>query len=209
MLPPMGGQRVHRWVAALTAATMTLVSVGATAAPAQEDLSGESDATEQALVDIEVSAAEGDLADIAGALGDLAGNVEAQLGQLESAQANVMSALAVLTDREAAVAETEARIEAIVGDSDEVVIRTFMNPPFDNAVDLVSETSVSDATIRKAVLDMQADRDAAVLAGYEKERAQLVVDKEAKEAALEDAEVAKADAEDALADLEAAVSQHT
>lgn len=106
--------------------TVTLVSVAATAAPAQEEPSGEDDPTEQALVDLDVSSADGDPAAIAGALGDLASNVEAQLGQLEVAQANVTSALAVLTDRESAVAETEARIEAIVGDSDQVVIRAFM-----------------------------------------------------------------------------------
>jgi peptidoglycan LD-endopeptidase LytH len=200
-------QAIRRRIAVITATTFVFAS--ASAAPAQEDPSNDGDSTEQALIEINVNAADGDPAAIAGALGDLATNVEAQLGQLSLAQAAVREALGVLTDRETAIAETEARIETIVGDSDEVVIRAFMHPPNEDAIEVFTEPSVSDATVKKAVLDMQAEADAGIIEQYQKERLQLIDDKEAKEVALEEAEQAKADAEAALADLEAAVSQQT
>jgi murein DD-endopeptidase MepM/ murein hydrolase activator NlpD len=200
-------QAIRRRIAVITATSFVFAS--ASAAPAQEDPSNDGDSTEQALIEINVNAADGDPAAIAGALGDLATNVEAQLGQLSLAQAAVRDALRVLTDRETAIADTEARIETIVGDSDQVVIRAFMHPPNEDAIEVFTEPSVTDATVKKAVLDMQAEADAGIIEQYQKERLQLIDDKEAKEVALEEAEQAKADAEAALADLEAAVSQQT
>ena len=200
-------QAVRRRIAVITATSFVFAS--ASAAPAQEDPSNEGDATEQALIEIDVSAADGDPAAIAGALGDLATNVEAQLGQLTMAQAAVREALSTLADRETAVADTEARIEAIVGDSDDVVIRAFMNPPQEDAIEVFSEPSANEAALKKSLLDMQAEVDASVIEQYQKERLQLVEDKEAKEVALEEAEQAKAEAEAALSDLRAAVSQQT
>ncbi|HEV7757587.1 MAG TPA: peptidoglycan DD-metalloendopeptidase family protein [Acidimicrobiales bacterium] len=200
-------QAIRRRIAVITATSFVFAS--ASAAPAQEDPSNDGDSTEQALIEINVNAADGDPAAIAGALGDLATNVEAQLGQLSLAQVAVREALRVLTDRETAIADTEARIEAIVGDSDAVVIRAFINPPDESAIEVFTEPSVNDATVKKAILDMQTETDAGIIEQYQKERLQLIDDKEAKEVALEEAEQAKADAEAALADLEAAVSQQT
>jgi murein DD-endopeptidase MepM/ murein hydrolase activator NlpD len=197
----------HR-IAVLSAATFAFASTSASAAPEQEDPSG-GDNTEQAVIEINVSAQDGSPGEIAGALGNLATNVEAQLNQLEMAKAGITEALNTLTEREAAIGETELRIEAIIGESDQVVIRSFINPPDEESIELITEPSVSDATMKKALLDLQVERDAGVIAQYHKERIQLVEDKEAQETALEQAEVARADAEAALADLQAAVSQQT
>jgi murein DD-endopeptidase MepM/ murein hydrolase activator NlpD len=198
---------VRRRIAVITATSFVFAS--AHAAPAQEEPSDAGGATEQALIEINVSAADGDPAAIASTLGDLAANVEAQLNQLEIARAAVRDAESTLADRETAVAETELRIEAIVGSSDDVVIRAFINPPNEDAVEVFTEPSPTDATIKRAILDMQSDADATIIARYHKERLQLVEDKEAKEVALEEADLARAEAEAALADLQAAVSQQT
>jgi len=200
-------QAVRRRIAVITATSFVFAS--ASAAPAQEEPSDAGGATEQALIEINVSAADGDPAEIATALGDLAANVEAQLNQLEMARAAVHDAQSTLADRETAVAETQLRIEAIVGSSDAVVIRAYINPPNDDAISVFTEPSPTDATIKKAILDMQSSADATVIAQYQKERLQLIEDKEAKEVAREEAELAQADAEAALADLQAAVSQQT
>jgi murein DD-endopeptidase MepM/ murein hydrolase activator NlpD len=202
-------QAVRRRIAVITATTFAVASASAAPAPAQEDPSNESDGTEQALIEINVSAADGDPAAIASTLGDLVANVEAQLDQLNLARAAVHDAQSTLAERQSAVAETELRIEAIVGDSDSVVIRAFINPPNEDAVEVFTEPSPTDATIKKSILDMQAAADATVIEQYHDERLQLVEDKEAKEIAREEAEVARADAETALSDLRAAVDQQT
>lgn len=202
-------QAVRRRIAVITATSFAFAAASAAPAPAQEDPSNESDGTEQALIEINVSAADGDPAAIADTLGDLAGNVEAQLAQLNLARNAVDDAQGALAERESAVAETELRIEGIVGDSDAVVIEAFINPPNEDAVEVFTEPSPTDATIKKAILDMQAAADAAVIEQYQDERLQLIEDKEAKEIAREEAEIARADAEAALADLRAAVSQQT
>jgi murein DD-endopeptidase MepM/ murein hydrolase activator NlpD len=200
-------QAVRRRIAVITATSFVFAS--ASAAPAQEDPSNDGDATEQALIDIDVNAADGDPSEVAGALGELSANVETQLAQLRLAQTAVHETQSTLADRETAVAETEGRIEAIVGDSDEVVIRAFIHPPHEDAIEVFTEPSPNDATIKQAILDMQASADATVIAQYEKERQQLIEDKENKEIALQEAQAAKADAEAALGDLRAAVSQQT
>jgi murein DD-endopeptidase MepM/ murein hydrolase activator NlpD len=200
-------QAIRRRIAVITATSFVFAS--ASAAPAQEDPSATGDATEQALIEINVSAADGDPAAIATTLGDLAANVEAQLSQLEVARAAVLAAQNTLAERDTAVAETELRIEGIVGQSDGVVIRAFINPPNEDAVEVFTEPSPTDATIKKAILDMQAAADASVIEQYHNERLQLIEDKEAKEVAREEAEVARGEAESALSDLEAAVSQQT
>jgi murein DD-endopeptidase MepM/ murein hydrolase activator NlpD len=199
----------RRRIAVITASCLAFAATSASPGAAQEDPSAEGDATEHALVEINVSASDGDPADIAGALGDISANVEAQLDQLELAQAAVHGAHETLADRQSAVDETEGRIAAVVDDSDAVVTRSFVNPPSEAAIEVFTEPSPSDATIKRALLDIQAESDATTLATYERERRQLVEDKEAQEQARDDAEVAQAEAETALVDLRAAVSQQT
>jgi murein DD-endopeptidase MepM/ murein hydrolase activator NlpD len=202
-------QVVRRRIALITATSFVFVSASASAAPAQESPSANNDATEHALIDIHVNAATGTPDEIAGALGDLATNVEAQLDQLNLAKAAVLVSERNVSDAASAVEDTEGRIAAIVDDSDAVVIRAFINPPHEDAIEVITESSVSDATIKKAILDMQSDRDAGIIAKYEKERRQLVEDKKAKVAAIDDAKGKRDDAKAALTDLQAAVSQQT
>jgi murein DD-endopeptidase MepM/ murein hydrolase activator NlpD len=208
--PPVPvGMKLRRRAAVVAVMSVASVSADTSTVVGQEGSSNEGDVTEQAVVEIDVDAAVADRAAIAGALDEMASNVQNQLGQLELAQTRIDQALADLTDRASAVAETEARIEAIVLQSDDVVIRSFMNPPADTTLDLLSADTAADATVKQALLEMQSDTDATVIENYQDERTQLIEDKELKAVALEEAEEAKADAEAALADLEAAVSQQT
>jgi murein DD-endopeptidase MepM/ murein hydrolase activator NlpD len=192
---------IRRRIAVISATTFLFASSGASSSPEQEEGAG------QAVIQITVSAQDGTPAEIAGQLGELANNVEAQLDQLSAAKTAVTESLGALTDAQAKVGETELRIEAIVGESDQVVIRSFINPPNEDSIELITEPSVSDATMKEALLDLQVERDVGVIAQYHDERVQLVEDKKAQEAAVGLAKTARADAETALTDLQAAVNQ--
>jgi murein DD-endopeptidase MepM/ murein hydrolase activator NlpD len=191
---------IRRRIAVIAATTFVFASSGASSAPEQEG-------TEQAVIQITVNAQDGSPAEIAAQLGELATNVGAQLDQLNAAKTAVTESLGALTDAQAKVGETELRIEAIVGESDQVVIRSFVNPPDEEAIELITEPSMSDATMKNALLELQVERDAAIIAQYQDERVQLVEDKKAQETAVEAAKTARADAETALEGLQAAVNQ--
>jgi murein DD-endopeptidase MepM/ murein hydrolase activator NlpD len=209
---------VSRHVAAIGAAVVLSVPAGVTIAPGanagplqEEDSSDEGDesASSQAVIEIDVDVAEADPGVIAGALGDIQANVAAQLAEVQTAQAAVTTAVQVLADATTAVSNTELRIEELVVLSDAVVVESFVNPPYQSALDILSSESASDATLKQIVLDMQADDDADVLEEYENARSQLEDERDVLDSAAADAEAARADAEAALADLTAAVSQQT
>jgi hypothetical protein len=177
----------------------------APARPAQEGPGG--GAVDAAVIDIDVDVATDASAEVASALDDLEGNVTAQLVDLRAAENEVATAQTNLESAEAAVAETEGRIDELLSQSDGVVVDVFMNPPDIDTFDAVASESITDATVKHALLDMQADDDAAVLADLEETRVQLVTDKEARATARDDAEAQKTEREAQLSDLEAATSQ--
>lgn len=94
-----------------------------------------------------------------------------------------------------------------MGESDDVVVRTFVNPPSEAAIESFTADSVSDATVKHALLDMRANADAAVLDELQGLRADLEVQREAEDKARSDASKRREEAELALADLEDAASQ--
>jgi LAS superfamily LD-carboxypeptidase LdcB len=184
----------------------------APARPRQEDPggSGGGDAgggDARAVIDIDVDVATDDSAAVTGALDDLERNVKSQLLDLRAAENEVATAQGNLDLAEAAVDETEGRLDALLAESDGVVVDVFMNPPDIDSLDTMASDTITDATVKQALLDMQADDDAAVLAELEQTRVQLVTDKEARSEARDAAEVQKAEREAELSDLEAATSQ--
>lgn len=141
------------------------------------------------------------------ALEDIESNVRAQLLDLRAAENELAAAEGALETAEAAVAETEGHIDELLAESDGVVVDAFMNPPDIDTLDTVSSDSVTDATVKQALLDMQADEDAAVLAELEDTRVELVADKDERADARDAAEAQKDEREAELSDVEAATSQ--
>ncbi|HEY3140637.1 MAG TPA: M23 family metallopeptidase [Acidimicrobiales bacterium] len=212
---------VRTWVvrrrAVAVAAVVVLSTAGgagvgpsAGAGPRQErDDQADESASNRAIVEIDVDVARDDPSVIVGALADVQANVANQLASVEGAQAAVTVAVDALAGATAAMNDTELRIETLTVQSDAVVTAAFVNPPTYDALDVLSSSSATEASLKQAILNMQADEDADVLQQYQEARDQLQVEKDALNQAADDATAAKDDAEAALADLQAAVDQQT
>jgi peptidoglycan LD-endopeptidase LytH len=196
----------------MTAAASALVAPEASAGPSQEDPSsgsGEDAASERGLVDIDVDVANDDASSVAEALGDINTNVADQLNQLQAAEGAVNGALQRLAEADAAVLDTELRIEELTQASDEVVVNAYTSPPADAQLDALLTRDGTEATLKQAYVDMQADTDADVLAELDTARQDHEELRDAQEEAAADAEQAVADADSALGVLESAVDQRT
>jgi hypothetical protein len=182
---------------------------GLQAAMAQEDPSAQGDraAASQAIVQIDVDVATGDAAEVSGTLEELQANVANQLSQLDAAQTAVTAAETAVTEADAAVATTQAEIDRLTALSDEVVIAAFITPPSVEASEAFSADSISEITLKQAILGMQADDDADVLSQLEDARQQLEDQEETQSERVAEADASKAQADAALADVQAATGQ--
>jgi LAS superfamily LD-carboxypeptidase LdcB len=160
-----------------------------------------------AVIDIEVDVANDPTGEVEVTLDDIEGNVKAQLMDLRVAENDLATAQGSLDLAQAAVEETEGRIDTLLSESDGVVVDAFMNPPNIDTLDTVAATSINDATVKQAILDLQADDDAAVLARLDDTRVELEADKEVRADARDAAEEQRSEREARLSDLQAATSQ--
>jgi peptidoglycan hydrolase CwlO-like protein len=206
---------VHRRVlvrvaVALVSGGVLLVPDAAGARPMQESDpggGGEASGQSSATVDVDIDVQKASSADVQQAFADIRDNFEAQRAALETARQAVTAAENEVALAQAKVDETQAEIDAMVGESDAVVVRTFMNPPSESAIQTLTATSPSDATVKRALLDMYADADAGVIAQFQAKQEELRVEKAAQEEATEQADIRRAEADAALADLRAAATQ--
>ncbi|HEX6425161.1 MAG TPA: peptidoglycan DD-metalloendopeptidase family protein [Acidimicrobiales bacterium] len=201
---------VRRWAAAVTVvalaaapATTAAAAPGPTAqAPPASD---EGPSSDELLVDVDVLVST-NAAAVASTLEELGTQIAEQLDAYNTAQSAVSDANNKLADADSALSETEFLIEETTIASDEVVIEAFINPPNERALDVLAADSPADATVKQALLDMDADRSASSLTDLQDALASHQERKEAQLEALDEAETARAEAEAALADLEASIS---
>ena len=199
--------RMAAFAVVITAVT-TVAPEPSGATPAQEGPT-ETGGTEDALVSIDVEVADGDAAEITGALDEMEANVGAQLLQLTAAEATIAAKLEKLAEADAAIRSTEGKIETLTGASDSVVVTRYMNPPSESAIEALTADTMSDATVKQALLDMRADEDADKLAELTASRQKLEEQKDVEEQVRADAEEARSAAEAALSDLQLAADQQT
>jgi LAS superfamily LD-carboxypeptidase LdcB len=163
--------------------------------------------SQRAEVDLQVDALAAEDAEVTGALAELETNVATQEAELEEAERAREAAEADLQEATQAVADAQARIEDLDREADEMVVEAFVNPPSDNALDAFKAESLSDAAVKQALIEIQADTDADVLDQLDEAHEDL----EVEEANKAEAAVAAADKEEAaaqeLSDLEAARAQ--
>ena len=119
----------------------------------------------------------------------------------------VAAANQALADADKALSDVQFRISELTNQTDTLVIDQFVNPPAATALDVLTAETTEDATVKQAILDMQADQAAVDLEAFEAARADLDVLEEQQQAAQDAAEAARADAEATVADLGAALSQ--
>ncbi|MGH9112666.1 MAG: coiled-coil domain-containing protein, partial [Acidimicrobiales bacterium] len=194
--------------AALAVSASAAVTPSAGASPGQEDGDDETAAgPERLFVADDLGVLAGSSGDVLGALDDLKAQVDDELARVDAADKAVDSAIAALAEADAAVQETQARIETLTARSDDVVVAAFVNPPLESAFDALAADSVADSSVKQAVLDMQADVDAGVLAELQEARAEMEAHQEAQRAELAKLQDVRATAETALGDLQTAMSQ--
>ena len=196
-------------IAVVVAAVASLAPTRGEARPVQESPSTGIDFSESALVDISVEVASGESADVVDTLDSIKANVARQMADLTTADAALTTAQAELEAADQAVAATEERIAGLVADSDDVVTDTYVNPPTDAIIDTFAAESASDAMIKRAILSMRADKDAAALSAIQEARDDLEVERDVQAEEAADAQHSRSEKEAQLADLEAATSQQT
>jgi murein DD-endopeptidase MepM/ murein hydrolase activator NlpD len=204
-------QALRRWAAAITAVAVAAVPTTAAAAPGApgqtepttDERASETDTLVEVDVDVLVST---DASAVATTLTELGTQVREQLAAYTLAEAGVAAANQARADADAALQNTEFRIEETTSASDEVVIEAFINPPAESALEVLAAETPADATVKHALLNMDADRSADSLTDLQDALADYEVLKEEQEEALNAAETARAEAEASLADLDAALS---
>jgi len=186
---------------------VVVVPPASQAAPTGPVQEGEPGGGEGGSIEVDIEVDRADEADIENAFGAIRDNVEAELAELRAAEGAVATADLEVTAAEGREATIQAEIDGLVGQSDEVVVRRFVNPPAQNAIEAFTADSVQDATIKQALLQMQADEDAAVLDRLHQLESDLEDQHEIEEEARAAADERRSQAETALADLEDAASQ--
>jgi murein DD-endopeptidase MepM/ murein hydrolase activator NlpD len=218
-MPAIRTHAAHRWVAVATAVAAVIAVValpGAAAAsptspdrPAQEESpSGDGASTTAPVMGDDVLVAD-DSEALTGAIDEVRAEIASQVEKFETAQAALDDAIDALADADTAVSQTELHIEELTALSDEAVVDAFVNPPAEDAIATLASDNAGDATVRAAVLELQADADAEVLAELAAARDEYRETQAAQQAAREDAEAARADAEAALDDLQDAMGRQS
>jgi len=218
-MPAIRTHPAHRWVAVATAVAAVIAVValpGAAAAsptspygPAQEESpSGDGASNTAPVMGDDVLVAD-DPDALTGAIDEVRAEIASQVEKFETAQAALDDAIDALADVDTAVSQTELHIEELTALSDEAVVDAFVNPPAEDAIATLASDNAGDATVRAAVLELQADADAEVLAELAAARDEYRETQAAQRAAREDAEAARADAEAALDDLQDAMGRQS
>jgi septal ring factor EnvC (AmiA/AmiB activator) len=158
-------------------------------------------------VELEIDALEAADAEVQAALAALEANVATQRAELDEAERALAAAEAEVEAAEAEIAEQEERIAELNGAIDALVVDAFVNPPAASTLDSFRADSLSDATVKQALLDIQADADADLLDQLEQAYEDLEVDKAEKEELVAEAEERRAEAESELTELENALAQ--
>ena len=211
---PRGG-RVWRRVLAVVVTVVAAAPFAPTAGearptrPTQEDPSSSAGFSDTAIVDIDVEVSTGESSDVIGTLENIKSNVSAQMADLQAADTAVSTAQDELDAADEVVASTESHIDDLVADSDDVVTGAYVNPPSDSILDSLSADTANDAAVKHAILDMQAEDDAEVLAELDDARDDLEVERNAQAEVAAAAQQVRAEKEAQRADLEAATSQQT
>ena len=161
----------------------------------------------QGEVELEVDVLEARNSDLTAALATLADNVAHQQALLEEAQRVVVEAEKDVEEATAAVADAQARIADLDAVRSRLVVDAYMNPPSENAFDVFDAHTIADATVKQALLDLQADSEADVLDQLTAAHEDVELERQNKEAVAAEAETKRVAAAGALDRVEAAQAQ--
>jgi peptidoglycan hydrolase CwlO-like protein len=175
--------------------------------PAKTERERDAVRSQGADVDLQVDALQAEDAEVQAALAELQTNVATQQAELEEAERAHSEAEAELAAAIQAVADAQQRIDDLNRRADELVVQAFVSPQTDNALDAFRADSLSDAAVKQAVVEIQADTDADLLDQLDEAHEDMEVEQANKTAAEAAAEARNDEAAQELADVEAALAQ--
>ena len=193
-------------VVAAVAATMVSPAPSAAQEPsAEEQLDDVRAQADEVAAQIDVIAAED--AEIQAAMATIQTNVAGQQVVVNAANDAVAVAEADVAASADAIATLEADIVELDLAADQMVIDAFVDPPINHALDVFRAETLADATVKNAIVEMQAQADATAIEQLGEAQAQLEVENAAQEELAATATDKKAEADAAMAELDAALAQ--
>lgn len=159
----------------------------------------------RAVLDVDALAAED--AEVQAAIATLEENVATQRAELDEAERALAAAEAEVETAAANVAAEQQRIDSLNELTDELVVEAFMNPPSDDVLDPFKADSLSDTTVKQALVGLQSSADADLLDQLEQAHEDLEVEQADKEVLAAEAEDKRAASAAALSDVENALAQ--
>jgi peptidoglycan hydrolase CwlO-like protein len=175
--------------------------------PAKTERERDAVRSQRAEADLQIDALEAKDAEVQAALSELEANVATQRAEVDEAERAHQEAEDELAAAIQAVADAQLRIDDLNHRADELVVQSFVNPPTDNALDAFRADSLSDAAVKQAVIEIQADTDADILDQLDEAHEDMEVEKANRSAAEAAAQARKDEAAQELADVEAALAQ--
>jgi LAS superfamily LD-carboxypeptidase LdcB len=199
---------VRAAAAAVTLLAAMLVPEVSVAAPAQTPEEQQEQVRQrQGEVQLEIDTLTAEQAEVAAALTSLETNVATQEAELASATEAAEAAAADVEAAEAEVVEAQARVDALNRATDQLVVDSFVAPPSYSTLDALEADNLSDATVMKALVDLQAQSDAQLMEDLEQAQTDLEEVRDEKADVAAAADEAKAAEEGQLAEVQAARDQ--
>jgi peptidoglycan hydrolase CwlO-like protein len=175
--------------------------------PAKTERARDDVRSQRAEVDLQIDALQAKDVEVQAALSELENNVATQQAELDEAERAHEEAEGELAAAIQAVADAQLRIDELNRRADELVVQSFVSPPTDNALDAFRADSLSDAAVKQAVIEIQADTDADILDQLDEAHEDIEVEQTNKTAAEAAAEEHKDEAAQELVDVQAALDQ--
>jgi peptidoglycan hydrolase CwlO-like protein len=175
--------------------------------PAKTERERDAVRSQRAEADLQIDALEAKDAEVQAALSELEANVATQRAEVDEAERAHQEAEDELAAAIQAVADAQLRIDDLNHRADELVVQSFVNPPTDNALDAFRADSLSDAAVKQALIEIQADTDADILDQLDEAHEDMEVEQANQTAAEAAAQARKDEAAQELVDVEAALAQ--
>ena len=145
-------------------------------------------------------------AEIQAALATVQAQVAGQqvvVNQATDAQATADAAVATSAQEIAALETETAELDAAI---DQMILDAYLYPPMDHALDAFNAETLSEATLKNGLVDLQADEDAATLDRLARAEEELSAQKAEQEVLAAAAADTRAEADAAMAELDAAMA---
>jgi hypothetical protein len=194
-------------VAVVAATTLSPAPSAAQEPSAEEQLDDVRD--QGAAVAAEIDLLEAEDAEIQAALAAIQTEVVGQQVVVNAANDALAVAEADVAASAAEIASLETEIVELDEAADQMVIDAFVDPPINHALDVFRSETLADATVKNAIVEIQADADANAIEALDEAQQQLEVEQAEQEDLAATAADKKTEADSAMAELEEGLAQQT